>query len=954
MVETFFAHGFLLSGHDVFGRLALDLFDGLREKEPRRWTIVCERKEDLLAVRTQIFSLLNQLCKKENPESDLKTWAGISLYTPDTLVKNFILTMSHNPPALLGNELHTLFNRPFIDIVEQEKLMRLLLLRLGYALSDVAPLAKQILTLADTPLPADESFLSLLLEVHSTQQAQKNITDIPDSSLRTICVAYQLAQKILASFARLQSFVGTYWTGNFQEHLRAVLEGDPEFGTFLVPHKFLSSPLLWIGAPEYCHGLDSYRPGNFQASVIDSLRNGLFEARKMRAAGTGRIEKSWWARTQINSSALVPAERSADVHIYGSYAALTETFSRLCADADPETHFLLGDLNKRTLNTVRSDGSGIHALTPNDFEQPTGQSSEDATAGQRIWHSPAADKIAELRSEFTTYWDRLSVFDDVINDALARYELSLSARSAEVSSELMLHRFFDGETYSFAVTDDVALLPPALSLIPSLSPAKKYFVLGPPHSPTAPSFHLRLLNAVFYSLRAKQVALEPIASEEAYRGYWQSILAGGTEVTFLLRTLSDLQDFPEYARPWHRTPVQFWNWSEALVGESPFSRWLGGNYSLHDPEWTRLLKTPTTADGMASLAVTAFEDYVECPLQFYWAKLHGISDENQPELQADSLVAGQRSHAVAEKLIRGLRTVAILGETAHAAGNNSWMQMFADLQSHFISDPSFLSAEPEHWMKGLLSALAHQELTQVQQTHARVLAEELSEILFSFESGGRDKLLSPMKRKLVRETVRRAFKKLIDSELLDSGRTQGGASDSLATKAAFIEEGVRFTIHPKLVLKGQIDRIDSHPEGDRIIDYKTSKVAAKEPLLVLNPEGLKTKEKLSVQGAIYSLAWARRLAESQGEEATRGVSAFSLLHLKTLDLSREPYLTCRFSSPLIPAAGEFETLNNIYSKHAHALVEGDFTPRPVTKGICQWCPFESICPSAGRTHGELS
>lgn len=159
MTHTFHAQGFLLSEHDVFGSLARELLDGTdSSRGNKRWTIVCERKEDLLAVRTQIFSLLSQIHAEKHPGRELKAWAGISLYTPDTLVRNFSLTLCHNQPEQLGSDHHALLNKPFTDIVEQEKLMRLLLLRLGYGLSDVAPLAKQILTLADTPLPADESF----------------------------------------------------------------------------------------------------------------------------------------------------------------------------------------------------------------------------------------------------------------------------------------------------------------------------------------------------------------------------------------------------------------------------------------------------------------------------------------------------------------------------------------------------------------------------------------------------------------------------------------------------------------------------------------------------------------------------------------------------------------------------------------------------------------------------
>jgi len=967
MMQTFHAQGFLLSEHDVFGSLARELLDGTdSSRGNKRWTIVCERKEDLLAVRTQIFSLLSQIHAEKHPGRELKAWAGISLYTPDTLVRNFSLTLCHNQPEQLGSDHHALLNKPFTDIVEQEKLMRLLLLRLGYGLSDVAPLAKQILTLADTPLPADESFLSLLLEVHHSPQSQKNILDIPDNSLRTICVAYQLAQKIFASFGRLQTFVTQYWTTAFPTQLRAHLEGEEDYRDFLLPKKFLSEPLLWISAPEYSRESDSYRPGNFQAALIDALRDGLFSARELWAHHHKKSAVSWWARTHIPTAVLVPSAPTANVHVYGTFAALTDTFNRKSAEADADTQFLLGDLNKRILNTVRSDGSGIHALTPRDFEPSTEIGDSESQTENDHWQNPAREKIIQLREEFMSYWKRLSAFDETIQEALARYDLSPSARRHGITFELMLHRFFDGETFNFAVSDEINQLPPALSLLPSLNSAKKFVVLGPPHSPTAPSFHLRLLNAVFYALRSKQVALDPIASEESYRGYWQSILSADTQITFLLRTQKELEDFPEYARRWCLPPLQIQTWSETILPDSAFAHWLSNGNRLHDPEWARLLKSRPPAPNVSSMGVTDFEDYVECPLQYYWVRLHGLNADAQPELQPDALMTGQRAHSMAEKLIGGLRQMCLVGDTALGNEKNVWLKLFARLQHEFLVSDAYLSASPEAWSAGFLNALISEDFNSAQNLHARALSNEMTDIIFSIGTQDGEPALSPVKNRLVRETLRRAFRKLIQSELHDVQRGEDSPAEIISDRrteeirGAFLEQPVRFEIHPQLILTGRIDRIDSHPKGDRIIDYKTSKVSKNDPQLVLDPRLAKSTNRLSVQGAIYSLAWARRVADEAGNDnnsanqSTRGVRAFSLLRLKTLDLSREPYSNFEFDSPLRLTDETFSSLKDEYNRRAIRLVEGDFSPRPLTPSICQWCPLQSVCPAAGQLSGDAS
>lgn len=231
----------LLAEHSVYESLARELMNGLEERKPQRWNIVCERKEDLLSIRTQIFSLLKKLHSERNPEADFQAWTGVSLYTPDTLVRNFALTLSHNSQEQLGSEILRMLRSPFLDVVEQERMTRLLLLQLGYAGSDVAPLAKQILTLADTELPRDEGFLSVLLEVQKMSTSLKNLTDIPDVSLRTICVAYQLLQKMNSHFCRLQSFVGDYWVPIFKKNLSSSLEKSEGSKNFFFRKNFFPS-----------------------------------------------------------------------------------------------------------------------------------------------------------------------------------------------------------------------------------------------------------------------------------------------------------------------------------------------------------------------------------------------------------------------------------------------------------------------------------------------------------------------------------------------------------------------------------------------------------------------------------------------------------------------------------------------------------------------------------------
>ncbi|MEY4065526.1 MAG: hypothetical protein RIR26_1734 [Pseudomonadota bacterium] len=963
MLHRFQAHGFLLAEHSVYESLAQELIESALSGSHQRWNVVCERKEDLVSIRTQIFSLLKNKYELAFPEEELQAWAGLSLYTPDTLVRNFALTLSHNTAKQLGDEAYRLLRSPFLDIVEQERLTRLLLLQLGYAGSDVAPLAKQILTLSDTELPPDESFFSLLMEVQKTEGTLKAVTDIPDLSLRTICVAYQLLQQINSHFCRLQSCVGEYLQPHFRQHLRATLSSDKNYQNFLFPKKFLSDPFLWIGAPEYIKESknksdqqQTYRPGNFQAAWIDSLRDVIFESRTIFQTHTAEIQpsKTWWAQTLISSDSAAAGEPSALIHVMGSQAALEQQIDTLAEASDAQTILLMGDINSRLWNVSRSDGSGIHALSPADFAQHwnnVANVQDDPSEPQSAdpWEHPAAERVRTLHSEFNTDWQRLDAFKTVIDNALVRYELTSAVRTEGVSFEVLLHRFFDGETFQLGSMGTVGTLPQALSLLPGLSAAERFCILGVPHSATTPSFHLRILNSLFHHLRSKQVPLDPIASEQAYRGYWQSFFTRThARVEFYVRNLKECEAFPDYAKPWCLPPLVWSSRNDTLLPRSPFERWLKTPSELLDPTWVRLTPNKPPHDTV-SLAVTAFEDYVECPLQFYWMKLHRTEMESLPALQADRLQLGQRAHALAESFFRSVRHLILLEENS-SLRQDLWRQIFTTVNDGFITTDDFILADAEAWGQALLKAIEASGFSEIQKKHIAALAQEMQETIFepSPTAHREGKQLHNLKTRLTREGVRRALRKLLQSELLMLEQDPSPASTIQQAKAAFIEVPVAYNILPQLSLSGRIDRVDTHPSGDRIFDYKTSKVPRNDPALVLKPSVVNSTNRLSIQGAIYSLAWARQQSAA-AESDFRGVRSFTLLRLKTLDLSRNPMLSYEFESPLTSGDTMFEEIHQEYELNARNLMTGRFSAAPLLKDHCKTCPLNELCPTPHRS-----
>jgi hypothetical protein len=216
------------------------------------------------------------------------------------------------------------------------------------------------------------------------------------------------------------------------------------------------------------------------------------------------------------------------VQILGSQAALEFRIDSLEKESQGRIQFLLGDSDSKSWNINNSDGSGTHSLTPHDFaahlqqlnsiqEQNTSSTPDFAevtlSRGDPEWDNPAAKRVAELHQEFKKDWQRLERFVPLVQEALVRYELSPALRKQGISQDLLLHRFFDSDVFNVGQPGKSAQLPPALSLLPGLKIAEEFVVVGAPHSPTTPSFHLRILNAVFHTLRSKQVAIEHFCSK---------------------------------------------------------------------------------------------------------------------------------------------------------------------------------------------------------------------------------------------------------------------------------------------------------------------------------------------------------------------------------------------------------------------------------------------------------
>jgi len=146
--------------------------------------------------------------------------------------------------------------------------------------------------------------------------------------------------------------------------------------------------------------------------------------------------------------------------------------------------------------------------------------------------------------------------------------------------------------------------------------------------------------------------------------------------------------------------------------------------------------------------------------------------------------------------------------------------------------------------------------------------------------------------------------------------------DPRAVSPTHREAPVEFQVADDLVLRGLVDRIDVHPNGDTVIvDYKTGKAPSPQ-----------YEQKAMFQMRFYALVLWR----------TTGVLPMSL---------RLMYLADGQSLVDTPNADDLlATQRKVLAlweaiRSAHA--KEDFRPRP--SALCKWCNFAHLCPSHDGT-----
>jgi hypothetical protein len=869
--------------------------------QPKKsYSIVCERKEDIIAIRNQVFFEIEKRTK--NP-----VVSGISMFTLDSLAKNYCATLSAITHQDLIRQIPESLFQPYLEVDLQEQFIELILNLFGYASGDSAALSKQILTLLDTPLPQDTNLVELILNTQEKEQSRIPIQQVHANSLKQILATFQQAKIEFTHYARFQTLTKEYLSGLVFDHIQ-----DQTFQNHMVlPKNILKSSMLWIEAPRYLEN----KPGHFQRSLVDEFKNSIVKTRDI----LGFHENSFY----LESRTILDSPKDIDSsHIHFRFSENEQDFFHrtkkrmedksskqdfvLLADFDPNEHF----------SKIRSDAGGSYVIHKKDIEKWK-QKKQDS-----IYLAEAGPQIDKLFDQFITL---LSFFhhEDQLHRMGTMYGLPTTQINEKNAYELF-QLFATKGKIKIQGSHPASHAPKALSFFCTENLPSKITLLGRIHAPVASSFNVKILNNAILLLKEKGVDIELPASDIVYKEFWKHMISLKIPMEFWLSHKKELEDFPKYFTPTKN--ICHLNFPLPKAPSSHLAHAYEQN-KLVIPHWQTEFSWKKN-----HISVTQFEVYVACPLQFFLTHVLKLQKEIQDEFEINHMDVGSRMHQICEQLMTRLVT---------QFGNEDYLKIMPTVYETLIFDLKqesvFLSFEKSVFEDA------------VKKTIKSISLESKNELLFAFLEAIEniwDEKKTDTKSHLIflqeREILKRCFLKFLQIELK-------GIQSGLKKKVGVAREFPLSFQLSDFKLSAKIDRIDINHDGCEIIDYKTSKIPNTEKDLTLLPSEAKSDPKLkfSAQGGLYSYGWTKsdHLDIESELHSNSEVSHFSLYRMKNLDETANPILQFSFPKKLKIGDEFYQKLESEYTACMQSLIQGDFNPNPIQgKVTCSLCSHALICP----------
>ncbi|MBX9703274.1 MAG: PD-(D/E)XK nuclease family protein [Silvanigrellaceae bacterium] len=978
-MQTFFSDSLFLCDNQAIKLFAQCFLNHIlsSEDKQKKFTVICERKEDIVSIQTQIFYEINKKfaeidIQKEGLDKDLisemSLLSGIKTFYLDSFTQ-FLYTFfaAHS----CKQKQSIIDEKPFIYLDEQEKLVELILRILGYHSSDCSSLAKQILILIDAPWPQEENFFTLLASLHKDQK-KKSIHEISEKTFKQFLATFQIAKEILSRYVRLQTFTNDFLNENF---LFSFLQESSEDTKLFLPKDLTESCLLWISAPEYGRfpfqegknftSVQTFKPGNIQSYVIDEF---FSKTIKIREHLCDRHEIFIHSRTVLKLSE--NDEKKGDNKFFSidvSKDLINFYYKTLnfVTNKNPkqENLALLGDFHPGQFKRVRSDAGGDYFINEKDIDDFFVISHNNSTYDkENLGTSNNAFRFIyeEIEKKFEEFLNIFSLIEDThaLSSISQSYNLSCEPLQDEKIKQIFKQMIVN-EKINIGHEHPIEKCAKIFSFLPCKSIPENILVIGKPHPFLAPSFHVKILNQMIFEFHKQTGILEVPSHERIYRGYWNWLTNLPIPITFYLASPDETLNFPPYLN----IPKENFLWIKQAhlnlpsLSFSSLETRIKNGFVISD--WQNKFKNKPNF-----YSVTEFEHYVNCPLAFFLKKVLHIKNDTTDIHQVNNEQVGSKTHKILEVFLR--RVSLVFGnkfsqDDPNRQEGSQPIMVFYERVMKKLDDESFLTTlEKDDWNKGFISLFEELRLNPLFQNFSDSewlnlveLAHEIGDIIWKDED-------NKISTHLEREIIKRSFKRFIIEET-NLMQNYYGSKTILGNS---IEEPVSFYFKETKFV-GTIDRLDVDKEGFHIIDYKTSKISKYNSRIVLFPSEKKQHKdsQLSVQGALYAYSLAKKLhnkikydedSEYQNDDndvvVPLKLKAFSLYKLRSLDTSLSSLQSYLFDG--FQTLSEFiERIEAEYTPYLEQMNQGVFHPNPILSpeespqhSPCGQCELKVVCP----------
>jgi len=915
MEKEFFEKTPFLNHYQAIKEFAKLFCEGFLKNSDLSYSVVCERKEDIISVRNQLFYEINLILNFDNNINS--TLCGISMYTLDELARNFCATIASTTEKNILNEIPNFIFKPYLDITTQEKLVEYILYFYGYFNNDALPIAKQILSFIDFQWPEDYNFAKLLINTQNKENIN-TVQEINESSSRQILATYHYALYELNNYCRLQNLVTEYLQFNYIKHIQEINK-NPHLN-FVLPNKFLSGNILWISAPEFntknnlitnkTDHENTIKPGNFQRYFIEEFKNYILKTKDILYKNNSYFYNS---RFIISETNIELKNNNISFYVAENKHCFVNKVEEL--QNEKNNFILLGDFNPGKLCEIDVNGNGAYPISQ-QFFNAWKNNDKNFTKYSEIF--PQIDK------HYNDFIEHISLItnENYLKNIGNVYNIVAHPLSINFLEELF-KKIISKEAVNLGLENIFASLPKVLSLFSCKHNPNKLIIIGRIHSPTSSSFQVKVLNNAISLLKKQNIKIDHPASEIMYRGFWKNLISHDMAIDFYLESISEIDNFPSYLKP-QKNIIKFGKkFIESPAGKI-IKKFSPQNENKLINDWRKYLNTSNN-----KISITSFERYINCPLQFFLSEVIGIKKNQYDILKSENEQIGISLHFLAEQFMT--RLVSSLGNANYA---KVMLPIYNDIIQCLKNEQLFLSSKKEIWVKAIYSQI--EKHGTLFENSIKLAFEEALQIIWQPINL---KNMSDFNLAQFREVVKRTFYRFL--------KIEAKLAENLTNCLTGIERERPVNINLGGVnFSGKIDRIDATPNGLHIIDYKTTQISKTEKKLALLPSDLKTckSSKLSVQGGLYCLAWSKHHLLDD-EDYRNSIHSFSLFQLKNLDDFSNPILSYSFTPKLTSSEPIYNSLLQEYSEYALRLKDGNFYPNPLNTKTCDFCDFNKICPA---------